>query len=24
LMGWMAPAPTGVALRHSAGVKICK
>ncbi|UAB91395.1 hypothetical protein I5192_21470 (plasmid) [Ruegeria sp. SCSIO 43209] len=23
LMGWMAPASTGVAMRHSAGVKIC-
>jgi len=23
LMGWMAPAPTGVAMRHSAGVDIC-
>lgn len=23
LMGWMAPAPTDVALRHTAGVKIC-
>jgi hypothetical protein len=24
LMGWMAPAPTDVAMRHAAGVKICK
>ena len=23
LMGWMAPAPTGVAMRHTAGVDIC-
>jgi len=23
LMGWMAPAPTGVAMRHNAGVDIC-
>jgi len=23
LMGWMAPASTGVAMRHSAVVKIC-
>ena len=23
LMGWIAPAPTGVAMRHTAGVKIC-
>jgi hypothetical protein len=23
LMGWMAPASTGVAMRHNAGFKIC-
>jgi len=23
LMGWMAPAPTDVAMRHTAGVEIC-
>ncbi|ARE85385.1 hypothetical protein ROSMUCSMR3_03939 [Roseovarius mucosus] len=23
LMGWMAPAPTGVAMRHTADVHIC-
>ena len=23
LMGWIAPAPTDVAMRHTAGVKIC-